>query len=374
MYPIPHFLDIKKGEVYHVEEHITKEILRKNVAEFLRIHRGGEKHPIPEKMISSIGEIPLREIYDPQLKQKVHSLWAFDISYNPALSIKDVMARQMVSDALNDGSLDDENTIVEATSGNTGAGLALISAFYGFSLILVVPNKISLEKIDRLRSLGAHVIVTPTNVEPQDFRSYYSVRDTLGKMNGVWVPQQYDNPSNRKAHELVTGPQIWEQTKGKVTAVVIPTGTGGTISGIGRYLKNRNKNIKIIGVDTIGSILYLLKKGYVLKDVGQYSHAYDIQGFGEDIHPKNLDFGVIDRYIRVSDISGMQMTQMLPALGFFQGQSSGASYAALLESIDVGFITPNDSVVVMFPDSAIPYRHDVFDDEWMKKKMFSINY
>lgn len=330
---------------------------------------------IDPSIISSIGDLPLMKLDDPLIKIRVGSVYALDVSYNPALSIKDIMARQMVTDAIDDGYVVPGKTVIaEATSGNTGAGLALMGALYGTPTILVVPSKVSAEKIERLRSLGAHVIIAPVNVSPGDPYSYYSIRDYLGTKKGVWVPQQYDNLSNTKAHYLYTGPHIWEKTKGKVTAVIIPTGTSGTITGIGRYLKERNKNIKVIGVDTIGSILHLLKEGYTLDQVQRYAHSYDIQGFGEDIFPKNLDLSVIDKYIRVSDMTGLSMARMLPALGIFQGQSSGASYAAFLETLDAGYLNAKDVVVVMFPDMAIPYRMDVFNDTWMKEKKFPINY
>lgn len=326
-------------------------------------------------IIGSIGDLPLMELDDPLIKKRVKGVYALDVSYNPALSIKDVMARQMVEDAIEEGYIIPGKTrIAEATSGNTGAGLALMGAFHGTTVVLVVPSKVSGEKIERLRSLGAHVIVAPVNVAPSDPFSYYSIRDYLGTKKDVWVPQQYDNLSNTKAHYLRTGPHIWEKTKGKVTAVIIPTGTSGTITGIGRYLKERNKDIKVIGVDTIGSILYLLKEGYTLDEVQQYAHSYDIQGFGEDIFPKNLDLSVIDKYIRISDMTGLTMTRLLPALGVFQGQSSGASYAALLEAIDTNYLTAKDVVVVMFPDLSIPYRMDVFNDAWMEEKKFPIYY
>jgi len=330
---------------------------------------------IDRQVIDKIGSIPLREIQDTYVEGKVKRVWTFDVSTNPALSIKDVIARQLIEDALKKKKVVPGKTIVvEATSGNTGAGLALLGNYYGLNTVLVVPDKVSAEKIERLRKLGAHVLVAPTKVSPQDPHSYYSIRDLLGKHKNVWVPQQYDNPSNSKAHELFTGPRIWEETRGKVTAVIIPAGTGGTISGIGRYLKSKNPNIKIIGVDTVGSILSLLKQGYSLKDASPHAHSYDIQGFGEDFLPKNMDFNVIDMFIKVSDISGLQMTQMLPSLGFFQGQSSGASYAAFLEALDSNIIRKHDSVFIMFPDVGIPYRHDVYNDTWMQSNKFSFNY
>lgn len=376
LYPIPPYLKgITKGSILHIDSAIDERELAQNLTEFMHLIPVSKKSFINKSIINAIGNIPLHEIQDPYLKGKVRKVWTFDVSYNPALSIKDIIAKQMIDDALDEKKIViGKTTIVEATSGNTGAGLALLGTYYGLTTILIVPDKVSEEKINRLRKFGAHVIIAPTKVSPTNPRSYYSIRDFLGKGKNVWVPQQYDNLSNSKAHRLFTGPHIWKKTKGKVTAVIIPTGTCGTISGIGQYLKSKNTNIKIIGVDTVGSILYLLKQGYRVEEVQRYSHSYDIQGFGEDFQPKNLDLSVIDEYIRVSDISGLQLTQFLPALGLFQGQSSGASYAALLESIDKKYISEKDNVVVLFPDVGIPYRHDVYNDEWMKLKKFSINY
>ncbi len=375
-YPVPPFMkETPIGSLIYILGNETKEELHEKLDIYiLQIKKHSCAH-VDRKYIDQIGNIPLINLYDPLINNRYKSLHALDISYNPALSIKDIMAKEMVDDAIKEGLIQPGiTTIVEATSGNTGAGIALMGAVYGNNTVLVVPNKVSKEKIDRLLKFGAHVIVAPTKVASNDIYSYYSIRDYLGTKKNVWVPQQYDNLSNTKAHYLHTGPRIWEETKGEVTTVIIPTGTSGTVSGIGRYLKEKNKKIKIIGVDTIGSILYLLKMGYDLKDIQHLSHSYDIQGFGEDIFPKNLDLSVIDEYIRVSDMSGLTMTRLLPALGVFQGQSSGASYVALLESIDKGLITKKDIVVLMFPDSAIPYRNDVFNDEWMLDKKFLINY
>lgn len=365
----------KKGLFLSVTNLQGEDTLHKSIERFLKTIPAPVPLAIPPSIIESIGNLPLIALKDPLIKQRVGKVFALDVSYNPALSIKDVMARQMVEDAMDEGHIVPGKTmVVEATSGNTGAGLALMGALHGVSTILVVPSKVSNEKIERLRHLGAHVIVAPVNVAPNDPYSYYSIRDYLGLQKNVWVPQQYDNLSNTKAHYLHTGPQIWKETGGEVTAVIIPTGTSGTVTGIGRYLKERNKNIKVIGVDTVGSILYLLKQGYTLGEVQRYAHSYDIQGFGEDIFPKNLDLSIIDEYVQISDMTGLTMTRLLPALGVFQGQSSGASYAALLEALDKHYVTKKDTVVVMFPDMAIPYRKDVFNDEWMEQKKFSIFY
>lgn len=375
-YPIPPFMkSVEKGQLLSVTDIQNVRALQNAIDRFLKMIPIPKPLEIDPLIISSIGDLPLMKLHDPLIQKKIKGVYTLDVSYNPALSIKDIMARQMVTDAIKKGYVIPGKTIVaEATSGNTGAGLALMGSLYGTPTILVIPSKVSGEKIERLRGLGAHVIVAPVNVMPSDPYSYYSVRDYLGTKMDVWVPQQYDNLSNTKAHYLHTGPHIWNKTQGKVTAVIIPTGTSGTVTGIGRYLKERNRNIKVIGVDTVGSILYLLKEGYSLEEVQQYAHSYDIQGFGEDIFPKNLDLSVIDKYIRISDMTGLTMTRILPALGIFQGQSSGASYAALLEALDTNYLTAKDVVVVMFPDLSIPYRMDVFNDTWMQEKKFPIIY
>lgn len=335
---------------------------------------------LPGELMKNIGNLPLITLhqkndlsfFDPFLDGKMQALWTLDVSFNPGLSIKDVMARQMLEDAFDKNLIDTSTVVVEATSGNTGVGVGFVAALYGLKTIFIIPDKMSQEKIDRLRYFGSHVIVTPTKVAPEDPRSYYSVRDYLAGKKGFWSSQQYDNLSNRIAHERVTAPLVWEKTQGTVTAVIATAGTCGTVSGIGRFLKKRNPEIKIIAVDTVGSILYLLKQGYDIQEVQSLAHSYDLQGFGEDIHPQNLDTGVIDHFIRVSDASGLQMARLLPALGVFQGQSSGAAYAALLQALESGILTSRDRILIIFPDTAIPYRFDVFNDHWMQAKGFTL--
>lgn len=333
--------------------------------------------PVPDFDISTIGQLPLQllhdssepdGLHDPLLGAGVARLWTLDVTHNPGVSIKDVMARSMIEDALASGALSSGGVIVEGTSGNTGAGLALVALHLGIKIILVIPDKMSQEKIDRLRWLGAHVVVTPTKVEARDPRSYYSVRDFLAAEIEGWRAGQYDNLANRRAHEQVTGPLIWDKTGGEVTAVVATAGTCGTISGIGRYLKSRNPEVKMIAVDTVGSILYLLKEGYTISQVEQYAKGYTIQGFGEDIHPQNLDLEVVDRFVRISDKTGLNLTRQLPTLGAFYGQSSGATYAAVLELIKDGTLTGADKVVLTFPDYGLAYRGDVYSDNWMRDK------
>jgi cystathionine beta-synthase len=297
-------------------------------------------------------------------------MWTLDVTHNPGLSIKDVMAWSMLKEAMKTGLVSDETWIVEGTSGNTGAGLAIVAVHMGLHCLLIIPDKMSQEKIDRLRNLGSHVIVSPTKVDADDPKSYYMVRDYCTQKLGGWRANQYDNLANRQAHYEITGPEIWEQTKGKVTAVVSTAGTCGTVSGIGEYLKAKNPAIKMIAVDTIGSILYLLKEGYTIDQLQQYARGYTIQGFGEDIHPQNLDLDVVDRFVRVGDVSGLNMARLLPSLGFFPGQSSGAAYTAVLELLDEGYLGESDQVVTIFPDHGMPYRRDVYNLSWMKEKGF----
>ncbi len=308
------------------------------------------------------------DFYDPFLKDKIDTVWTLDVTENPGFSIKDIVALEMVKEAIKRGELNSERIIVEGTSGNTGAGLAIVALHYGLKCILTIPDKQSQEKINRLRDLGAHVIVTPTKVEAEDIRSYYSIRDYVTQKVHGWKPNQYHNLDNFRSHQKVTGPNIWQKTNGEVTSVVVCTGTCGTASGIGVYLKKQNPNIKIIAVDTVGSILYLLHQGYPLEEVEKYARSYDLQGFGEDIHPQNLQNEYIDHYIRISDKTGMQVTQTLPSLGFFGGQSSGSAFAGFLEALSQGLLTKKDKVLVIFPDMGFFYRKDVYSDTWMKNK------
>ncbi len=377
-YPVPQAIKdkVKPGEYLDLRDETNVEIYQNKLREFGKLVQSLPKPQALDIDVSKTGKLNAAMIHgtsdftDPQLEGKVDTVWTLDISTNLGLSIKDIMAFQMIDDAVNDGRIDENTIVVEGTSGNTGAGLAVEAARRGMKLILIIPDKMSQEKIDRLKNMGAHTIVTPTKVDADDPRSYYSVREFMASEIKGWAPNQYDNLSNSKGHERVTGPQIWEQTRGEVTAVVVASGTCGTISGIGRYLKNKNPNIKMIAVDTIGSILYLLQEGYTIEEVQKYAKGYKIQGFGEDIHPKNMDMAVIDHFIRVGDNTGLNMAQLLPTLGFVMGQSSGAAYAGLIEGVEKEIINSKDKVMVIFPDTGIAYRGDVYNDKWMKEQGF----
>lgn len=343
------------------------------------------KLPLPTKVkidLSEVGYLPISLIHqssstdyiDPLLKGKVDTIWTLDVSINPGLSVKDVIAKYMVQAGVKQGTIKKSTILVEGTSGNTGAGIAIAAAAYGYKSILVIPDKMSPEKISRLQAMGAHTIITPTQVAADDPKSYYMVRDYIASKTNGWRGNQYDNPANTQSHYETTGPMIWEQTKGEVTAVIATAGTSGTISGVGRYLKKKNPKIKMIAVDSVGSILYLLKLGYTIDEVQEYATGYKIQGFGEDIYPRNLDLGVVDAFLRVGDKTGLTIAQILPALGYINGQSSGAAYAGLIEAIDRKLITKHDKVVVIFPDIGFTYRGDLYDDKWMKNNKFLLTW
>ncbi|MCF8459842.1 MAG: pyridoxal-phosphate dependent enzyme [Flavobacteriales bacterium] len=289
-------------------------------------------------------------------------------TFNPGNSIKDRMAVKMVEDAEKDGRLKPGGTIIEGTSGNTGMGLALAAIVKGYRLICVMPDKQSKEKMDMLRAVGAEVVVTPTNVDSDDPRSYYSVSARLNReIPNSFYPNQYDNPSNVVAHYEQTGPEIWEQTEGKITHLVVGVGTGGTISGTGRYLKEQNPNIKIWGVDTYGSTLKAYHETGKIDPKEIYS--YVTEGIGEDIIPKCIDFGIIDLFEKVTDKDGMIMTREIAKKeGIFVGNSAGCAIAGLNQLKDK--LKPEDVVVVIFHDHGSRYVGKIFNDDWMRDRGF----
>jgi cystathionine beta-synthase len=289
-------------------------------------------------------------------------------TFNPGHSIKDRMAVKMVEDAEKAGLLKPGGTIIEGTSGNTGMGLALAAIVKGYKLICTLADKQSKEKMDILRAMGAEVIVCPTNVASDDPRSYYSVAKRLNEeIPNSFYPNQYDNLSNRTAHYEQTGPEIWEQTDGKITHLVVGVGTGGTISGTAKYLKERNPNIKIWGIDTYGSVF---KKYH---ETGEFDeneiYSYITEGIGEDILPKNVDFDLIDHFEKVTDKDGVIMTRRLAREeGFFMGNSAGSAVAGLLQMKDQ--LTKDDVVVVIFHDHGSRYVGKMFNDDWVRDRGF----
>src|SRR5580700_10338725 len=287
---------------------------------------------------------------------------------NPGNSIKDRMALKMVEDAEKNGLLKPGGTIIEGTSGNTGMGLAIVASIKGYKCIFTTTDKQSKEKIDALKAFGAEVIVCPTNVDPEDPRSYYSVSSRLEKeIPDSWKANQYDNLSNSAAHYEQTGPEIWDQTGGTVTHLVAGVGTGGTISGVGRYLKERNPRIKVWGIDTYGSVFKKYKETGVFDKNEIY--PYITEGIGEDFLPKNVDFSVIDHFEKVTDKDAALMTRRIAREeGIFAGNSAGSAMAGLLQLKDR--LTEDDVVVVIVHDHGSRYLGKMFNDDWMREKGF----
>jgi cystathionine beta-synthase len=289
-------------------------------------------------------------------------------TFNPGNSIKDRMAVKMIEDAERAGKLKPGGTIIEGTSGNTGMGLAIAAVVKGYKCIFTTTDKQSKEKIDALKAFGAEVIVCPTNVDPEDPRSYYSVSSRLEKeVPNSWKANQYDNLSNLQAHYEQTGPEIWEQTDGRITQLVVGVGTGGTVSGVGRYLKERNPKIKVWGIDTYGSVFKKYKETGIFDKHEIY--PYITEGIGEDFLPKNVDFGVIDHFEKVTDKDAAIMTRRIAREeGIFAGNSAGSAMAGLVQLKDR--FTEDDVIVVIFHDHGSRYLGKMFNDDWMREKGF----
>jgi cystathionine beta-synthase len=287
---------------------------------------------------------------------------------NPGNSIKDRMALKMIEDAEKDGRLKPGGTIIEGTSGNTGMGLAIAAVIKGYKCIFTTTDKQSKEKVDALRAFGAEVIVCPTNVEPEDPSSYYSVSSRLiAEVPNSWKPNQYDNLSNSTAHYEQTGPEIWEQTGGKITHLVVGVGTGGTICGTGRYLKEKNPNIQILGIDTYGSVFKKYKETGIFDKNEIY--PYITEGIGEDFLPQNVDFNIIDHFEKVTDKDAAVMTRRIPREeGIFAGNSAGSAMAGLMQMKDR--FKEGDVVVVIFHDHGTRYLGKMFNDDWMRDRGF----
>jgi cystathionine beta-synthase len=278
------------------------------------------------------------------------------------------MAIRMIEDAERSGALKPGGTIIEGTSGNTGMGLAIVAVIKGYKCIFTTTDKQSKEKIDALKAFGAEVIVCPTNVEPEDPRSYYSVSSRLEKeVPNSWKANQYDNLSNSAAHYEQTGPEIWQQTEGKITHLVVGVGTGGTISGVGRFLKEQNPKIKVWGIDTYGSVFKKYKETGVFDKNEIY--PYITEGIGEDFLPKNVDFSIIDHFEKVTDKDAAVMTRRIAREeGIFAGNSAGSAMAGLLQLKDN--FRDDDVIVVIFHDHGSRYLGKMFNDEWMREKGF----
>lgn len=318
-------------------------------------------------ILETIGNTPLVKL-NKITKEVKGTILAKIETTNPGNSIKDRMALMMIEEAERSGKLKPGGTIIEGTSGNTGMGLAIAAVIKGYKCIFTTTDKQSKEKVDALKAFGAEVIVCPTDVEPADPRSYYSVSSRLEKeVPNSWKPNQYDNLSNSKAHYEQTGPEIWAQTEGKITHLVVGVGTGGTISGTGKYLKEQNPDIKIWGIDTYGSVFKKFKETGIFDEKEIY--PYITEGIGEDFLPKNVDFNVIDKFEKVSDKDAALMTRDIARKeGIFAGNSAGAAVAGLLQLKNE--LTDDAVVVIIFHDHGTRYLGKMYNEDWLRERGF----
>jgi cystathionine beta-synthase len=326
------------------------------------------KKKVCDTILDAVGDTPMVRINRITKGIVKGTVLAKVETFNPGNSIKDRMAIQMIEDAERAGLLKPGGTIIEGTSGNTGMGLAMAAVVKGYKCIFTTTDKQSKEKADALKAFGAEVIVCPTNVDPEDPRSYYSVSSRLEReVPNSWKANQYDNLSNSKAHYEQTGPEIWEQTDGHITHLVVGVGTGGTASGTGRYLKERNPRIKVWGIDTYGSVFKKYKETGVFDKHEIY--PYITEGIGEDFLPKNVDFDVIDAFEKVTDKDAAIMTRRIAREeGIFAGNSAGSAMAGLIQLRE--HFTDEDVIVVIFHDHGTRYLGKMFNDEWMREKGF----
>lgn len=320
-------------------------------------------------ILETIGNTPLVRLNE--LADGIEGTILVKVEYfNPGQSVKDRIGLKMIEDAEEKGLIEPGGTIIEGTSGNTGMGLALAASIKGYNCIFTTTDKQSKSKIDLLRALGAEVQVCPTDVEPDDPRSYYSVAKRLSEeIPNSYYPNQYDNPSNTQAHYESTGPEIWEQTEGRVTHYVAGMGTGGTISGTSKYLKEQNKDIITIGVDSVGSVY---KKYF---ETGEFDKdeikPYLTEGIGEDIIPSNMDFDLVDAVVQINDKNALLTTRELAKKeGLFVGGSCGAAVYGALEYARNNDFGKDDMMVIILPDSGTRYVSKIFNDEWMAEQGF----
>jgi len=320
-----------------------------------------------ENILETIGKTPLVKMNKLTAELPCLVLAKYE-TFNPGNSTKDRMALKMVEDAEAQGLIKPGGTIIEGTSGNTGMGLALAAIVKGYTMVCVISDKQSKEKIDILKAVGCEVVVCPTDVNPDDPKSYYSTSKRLAKETpNSWYVNQYDNPSNAQAHFESTGPEIWDQTDGKVTHFICGVGTGGTISGVGNFLKSKNPDIKIWGVDTYGSVFKKYHETGIFDENEIY--PYITEGIGEDILPENVDFKIIDGFTKVTDKDAAVYTRRLAREeGFFLGNSAGAAVKGLLQLKDK--FTKDDVVVILFHDHGSRYINKMYNDEWMREKGF----
>ena len=340
---------------------VTKQLTRKPLV--------SEEPPLYyQNILETIGQTPLvklnRVVFD---AVAAHVLAKVEY-FNPGGSSKDRIGLSIIENAEREGRIKPGGTIVEATSGNTGAGLALVAAVKGYKTVFVMPDKMSEEKVRLLRAFGARVIITPTAVAPDDPRSYYSVAARIvNETPNSLLANQYHNPANPEAHYQSTGPELWRQTAGKIDVLVAGMGTGGTITGTARYLKEQNPQLKVVGVDIQGSLLYeTWKLGRIPDD--PHPKTYKIEGIGEDFLPSTLDMSLIDEVVQVDDRESFLMARRLVREeGIFAGGSSGSAVAGLLKSNIVRGLKPDQIAVVILPDTGNRYLSKLFDDNWMRE-------
>jgi len=321
-----------------------------------------------DTILDAIGHTPMVRINNITRGLVSATVYAKLETFNPGNSTKDRMAVQMIEDAERAGLLKPGGTIVEGTSGNTGMGLAIAGVIKGYRCVFTTTDKQSKEKLDALKAFGAEVIVCPTDVDPEDPRSYYSVSTRLAReIPGAWKADQYGNPSNTKAHYEQTGPEIWDQTDGAVTHLVVGVGTGGTVSGVGRFLKEQNPALKVWGIDTYGSVFKKYKETGIFDKNEIY--PYVTEGIGEDFLPGNVDFSIIDHFEKVTDKDAAIMTRRLAREeGIWAGNSAGSAMAGVLQLRDR--FEPDDVVVVIFHDHGSRYLGKMYNDEWMRSRGF----
>lgn len=340
------------------------------IAQKTAVERQGPPRPV-ENVLGAVGNTPmvrLNKVLGNKVAAEVYAKLEF---LNPAGSVKDRVGLAIIEEAERAGRIKPGGTIVEATSGNTGAGLAIAAAVKGYKCVFVMPDKMSDEKIRFLRAFGARVVITPTAVGPDDPRSYYNVARRINEEtpNSI-LANQYHNPANPQAHYLSTGPEIWEQTGGRMDVFVAGMGTGGTITGTARYLKEQNPQIKIVGVDILGSLLYdTWRLGRMPEE--PFLKTYKIEGIGEDFVPSTMDLKIIDEVVQVDDRESFLMARRLVREeALFVGGSAGSAVAGILKSKLIHALRPDQTVVLLLPDSGSRYLSKFFDDNWMRENNF----
>jgi len=331
---------------------------------FMKKHIG-----ITSNVLDLVGETPLIRLNNITKNLEGEFLVKYE-AFNPGHSMKDRIAIHIIETAERKGILKKGNTVIETTSGNTGFSLALVCIIKGYDCVLAVNSKASKGKINMLKAMGAKVYVCPANVSADDPRSYYEVAKRLHAetADSVYI-NQYFNELNSEAHYLSTGPEIWEQTEGKVTHVVVASGTGGTISGVGKYLKEKNPNIKILGVDAYGSIL---KKFHETKEFDTNEiYPYRIEGLGKNLIPTATNFNIIDKFEKVSDGDAAHKARELAIKeGLFTGYTSGAVVQAMEQYANKGYFDKNSVVVMILPDHGSRYMEKIYSDDWMQEQGF----